>query len=68
MILNELPFVEAVELIGLIGEDRDAEQRFQAAIHGVDFKASGSSNSTGTLRNSHTRMSNRVKQREWHGR
>lgn len=65
MILHETPFIEAVELIGMINDDSDADQRFNAALHGVDLKASGSSNATGTLRNSHTRMTSRIKQREW---
>lgn len=65
--MYELPFTEACEYAELIVKERDADERFRAALHGVDFKASGSSNASGTLRNSHTRMATRLKQQQWGG-
>lgn len=59
--LYETPYSAAMEHIALIDEDNDADRRFDAAIHGIDFKASGSSNATGTLKNSHNRMADRYR-------
>lgn len=50
-------------MVEMIREDTEAGQRFSAALHGVDFKASGSANASGTLRNSHTRMTERIRTR-----
>lgn len=61
--LFETPYADAMQLVGQIKARRDADQRFQAAIHGIDYKASGSSKASGTLRNFHERLKSRIKGR-----
>jgi hypothetical protein len=60
-ILHAIPVDEALELLGLVVEARNAEQRFEAALHGVELQDDGRGGNTRGIRGFHERIKNRWK-------